>query len=90
MWIKAHNGNVYRREAFYLFEVESGIDAGIQHHNLRARMTPPPGGQSLSGLKAADPGAILLGEFKTADQAQQALSRLFPDRNELIDMSGIL
>ena len=89
MWIKAQNGNVYRREAFFMFDVDSAIDAGIQHHNLRARLTPAPTSASASALKAADPGAVLLGEFKTAEQARQALSRLFPERSEIIDMSLI-
>lgn len=89
MWIKAQNGNIYRREAFFMFNIESSIDANIQHHFLRARLTPALPSTMASGLKAADPGAVLLGEFKTVEHAQQALARLFPDRNELIDMSQL-
>ena len=89
MWIKAQNNNIYRREAFFMFDIESSIDANIQHHFLRARLTPALPSTMASGLKSADPGAVILGEFKTAEQARQALARLFPDRSEIIDMSQI-
>lgn len=87
MWIKAQNGNIYRREAFFMFDIESSIDANIQHHFLRARLTPALPSTMASGLKSADPGAVILGEFKTSEHARQALARLFPERSELVDMS---
>lgn len=88
MWIKAQNGNFYRREAFFMIDVESVKDGGIQHNYLRARLTPPPAGASLSGLKAVDPGAVVLGEYTTPVQARQALVRLFPERGDVVDLAS--
>ena len=87
MWIKAQNGNVYRREAFYTFEVETTEDAGIKHNFLRARLKPPEAHTLTSGLKSIDPNAIVLGDYRTERQARQALSRLFPERRELVDLT---
>lgn len=86
MWIKAQNGNFYRRDAFFMIDVESVKDGGIQHNYLRARLTPPPAGASLSGLKAVDPGAVVLGEYTTIEQARQALARLFPERSDVVNL----
>lgn len=87
MWIKAQNGNFYRREAFFMIDVESVKDGGIQHNYLRARLTPPPAGASLSGLKAVDPGAVVLGEYASPEQARQALARLFPERSDVVNLT---
>ncbi|HEY0075959.1 MAG TPA: hypothetical protein VGB77_17800 [Abditibacteriaceae bacterium] len=88
MWIKARNGNIYRREAFFMFDIDSSNDASIEHNYLRARLTPAPAGSGGIGLKTLDPGAVILGDYKTVAQARQALARLFPERHELIDLSG--
>ena len=89
MWIKAQSGTIYRREAFFMFDVESSIDANIQHNFLRARLTPAPANTTSSALKSADPGMVILGEYATADEAQHALERLFPERGELINLEKV-
>jgi len=89
MWIKAQNGTIYRREAFFMFDVESSVDANIQHHFLRARLTPALANTTATALKSADPGMVVLGEYATADEAQHALERLFPERSELISLEKV-
>ena len=87
MWIKAQDGHVYRRDAFYAFEVESIVDAGIHHHFVRAHLKPPETNASASALKSVDPNSVTLGDYRTADVARHALERLFPEKTELVDLT---
>jgi hypothetical protein len=87
MWIRAQNGNFYRREAFYVIEVDSAFDAGIQHNFVKARLKPPDASSLTSGLKSIDPNAIVLGDYPSSEAARHALERLFPEYTDFVDLT---